>query len=167
MMCPHVRLHFYGNTGAVFGQISFLSDASTVPCVSAAPVQPGIKLNTFLKFNLTSNMEYNGNQGWKLKGLKMNTERRKVMFCCSMKDRVEEKGKWPCGVCKKGVNNNSILCHSCKKWIHKRCSGVKRSLHKARCKVDKLITDGLILTNCTTHLSKCNAVADSKDHAYT
>ena len=30
----------------------------------------------------------------------------KVMFSCSMKDRVEEKGKWPCGVCKKGVGNN-------------------------------------------------------------
>jgi len=25
------------------------------------------------------------------------------MFSCSMKDKVEEKGKWPCGVCKKGV----------------------------------------------------------------
>ena len=34
---------------------------------------------------------------------------------CSMKDRVEEKGKWPCGVCKKRVGNNSILCHRCKK----------------------------------------------------
>ena len=44
-----------------------------------------------------------------------------------MKDKVEEKGKWhwPYGVCKKGVGNNSILCHGCKKWIHKRCSGVK------------------------------------------
>jgi len=49
----------------------------------------------------------------------------KVMFSCSMKDRVEEKGKWPCGVCKKGVGNSSILCHSCKKWIYKRCSRVK------------------------------------------
>jgi len=46
-------------------------------------------------------------------------EYRKVMFSCSMKDRVEEKGKWPCGVCKKGVGNNSILCHGCKKLIHK------------------------------------------------
>ena len=37
----------------------------------------------------------------------------KVMFgcTCSMKDRVKEKGKWPCGVCKKAVGNNSILCH--------------------------------------------------------
>jgi len=31
-----------------------------------------------------------------------------------MKDKVDEKGKWPCGVCKKRVGNNSILCHGCK-----------------------------------------------------
>jgi len=36
-------------------------------------------------------------------GLKMNTGKRKVMFSCSMNDRVEEKGKCPCGVCTKGV----------------------------------------------------------------
>jgi len=56
-------------------------------------------------------------------GLKMNTGKMKVMFSCSMKYRVGEKGKWPCGVCKKGVGNNSILCHVCKKWIYKQCSG--------------------------------------------
>ena len=33
----------------------------------------------------------------------------KVMFGCSTTDRVEEQGKWPCGVCKKGVGSNSIL----------------------------------------------------------
>ena len=32
-----------------------------------------------------------------------------TVFSCSMKDKVEEKGKWPCGVCKKGVGNKSIL----------------------------------------------------------
>jgi len=49
------------------------------------------------------------------KGLQMNTGKTKVMFSCSMKAKVEEKGKWLCGVCKKGVGNNSILCHGCKK----------------------------------------------------
>jgi len=39
--------------------------------------------------------------GLEAKGLKMNTGKTKVMFSCSMKDRVKEKGKWPCGVCKK------------------------------------------------------------------
>ena len=69
--------------------------------------------------------------GLEAKGLKMNIGKTKVMFSCSMKDKVEEEGKWPGGVCKKGVGNNSILCHGCKKWIHKRCSGVKGSLHNA------------------------------------
>ena len=84
------------------------------------------------------------------KGLKKDTGKTKVMFSCSMKDKVEEKGKWPCGVRKKGVGNNSILCHGCKIWIYKRCSGVKGSLHNASqsficrcCKVDRPITDGL------------------------
>jgi len=71
-----------------------------------------------------------------VKGLKMNTGKTKVMFSCSMKDRVEEKCKWPCGVCKKRVGNNSILCHGCKKWIHKRCSGVKGSLRNASSSTD-------------------------------
>jgi len=65
------------------------------------------------------------------KRFEMNAGKTKVMFSCSMKDKVEEKGKWPCGVCEKGVGSNSILCHGCKKWIHKRCSGVKRGLHNA------------------------------------
>jgi len=64
--------------------------------------------------------------GLEAKGLKMNAGKTKVMFNCIMKDKVEEKGKWPCGVCENGVGNNYILCHGCKKWIHKRCNGVKR-----------------------------------------
>jgi len=53
------------------------------------------------------------------------------MFSCSMKDRVEEKGKWPCGVCKKGVGNNSICATVARNDFHKRCSGVKESLRNA------------------------------------
>jgi len=58
--------------------------------------------------------------------------------------------------CKKGVDKNLILCHGCKKWIHKRCSRVKGSLRNAsqsficRCyKVDRPITEGL---NIDLHL---------------
>ena len=43
--------------------------------------------------------------GLEAKGLKMNAGKTKVMFNCSMKDKVEEKSKWPCGVRKKGVDN--------------------------------------------------------------
>jgi len=90
----------------------------------------------------------------------------KVMFSCSMKDKVEEKGKWPYGVCKKGVGNNSILSHGCKKWIHKRCNRVKGSLRNASqsficrcCKVDRRVTDGL---NTDLHLDIGNGVIAGK-----
>jgi len=91
--------------------------------------------------------------GLEAKVLKTNTGKTKVMFSCSVKHSVEEKGKWPCGVCKKSVGNNSILCHGCKKWIHKRCSGVKGSLCNASqpficrcCKVHRPMRQmGLIL----------------------
>ena len=36
--------------------------------------------------------------------------------------------KYPCGVCKKGVGNNSIFCHHCKSWIHHCCSNIKGRL---------------------------------------
>ena len=44
--------------------------------------------------------------GLEAKGLKMNTGKTKVMFSCSMKDRVEEKGKWPYDVCMKGSSSS-------------------------------------------------------------
>ena len=41
---------------------------------------------------------------------------------------IVNSGKWPCGVCGKGVQANSVQCTVCKKWIHKRCSGVRGDL---------------------------------------
>jgi len=72
-----------------------------------------------------------------------------VMFDCIMQDRVEEKGEWPCFACKKGVGNSSNLCHSCKNWIHKRCSGVKGSLLKAS---QWFIVVIVVVVVSTTHL---------------
>ena len=39
-------------------------------------------------------------------------------------------GRYPCGVCGGGVGANSVLCITCDKWCHKRCSGL-RSLKAA------------------------------------
>jgi len=41
-----------------------------------------------------------------------------------------EAVRWPCGVCSKGVCSNSLLCTSCQKWLHKKCSGIKGSMSK-------------------------------------
>jgi len=48
--------------------------------------------------------------GLEAKGLKMDTGKTKVIFSCSMTDKVEEKGKWPCGLCNQGVSSNSVFC---------------------------------------------------------
>jgi len=32
--------------------------------------------------------------------------------------------RWPCGVCSRGVGNNSIQCTNCQKWVHRKFSGI-------------------------------------------
>ena len=36
--------------------------------------------------------------------------------------------KFPCGVCMKSIGANSILCLSCRNWVHRQSSGIKASL---------------------------------------
>src|SRR6267154_2933322 len=66
----------------------------------------------------------------KEKGLRVNIDKTKVMNCKVGVGQVENMGKFPCGICRKGVGVNSICCGSCKKWIHKRCSGVVGNIEK-------------------------------------
>ena len=64
------------------------------------------------------------------KGMRVNVNKTKVMVCGRTEkvDTYEESGKFPCGVCGEGVRSNSVLCTSCSKWVHKRCSGIKGKL---------------------------------------
>ena len=54
----------------------------------------------------------------------------KVMRCQPGVGQVKDMGRWPCSVCHKEVGTNSIECSSCKKWNHKKCSGVEGRLQK-------------------------------------
>ena len=49
------------------------------------------------------------------KGLKVNTRKSKVMVGSSGGKMTVNSGKWPCGVCGKGVQTNSVQCTVCKK----------------------------------------------------
>ena len=60
----------------------------------------------------------------------MNAGKSKVMVGSSSGKMIVNYGKWPCGVCGKGVQANSVQCTVCKKWIHKRCSGVRGDLSR-------------------------------------
>ena len=62
-------------------------------------------------------------------GLRVNMKKTKVM--CSSNDVAgPEKNisTYPCGVCCSNVGRNSIVCSSCLKWVHKRCSGISGRL---------------------------------------
>jgi hypothetical protein len=72
-------------------------------------------------------------KGFEEKGLKVNVDKTKVMRCSAESGVVKESGKFPCAICSKGVGKNSIRCVKCKKWVHKKCSGVKGRLKVDSC----------------------------------
>ena len=54
-----------------------------------------------------------------VKGLKVNAGKSKVMVGSSGGKMIVNSGKWPCGVCGKGIQTNSVQCTVYKKWIYK------------------------------------------------
>ena len=83
------------------------------------------------------------------KGLRVNLSKTKVMYCSDRDRQPQACGKYPCGICKQGVGRNSIECSGCKKWIHKKCSGIKGALKEGSnyrctvCKGQTSSTDGV------------------------
>ena len=66
--------------------------------------------------------------GLEAKGLRVNVGKTKVMKCGVGLQKVVDSGKYPCRVCGKDVEDNSIQCTLCIKTVHKRCSGISRKL---------------------------------------
>ena len=67
-------------------------------------------------------------EGMEKKGLRVNAGKAKVMWCRLSMGQAEDSGEYPCGVCREGVGNNSIFCVECRRWVHKRCSGISGKL---------------------------------------
>ena len=86
------------------------------------------------------------------KGLKVNAGRSKVMVGSSGGKMIVNSGKWPCGVCGKGVRTNSVQCAVCKKWIHKRCSGVRGDLLR--------VADGFRCRRCDGTIQEVDLAKD-------
>ena len=59
------------------------------------------------------------------RGMKVNIGKSKIMVT-GKRNEVIRSGRYPCGVCGRGVGQNSILCTACQLWCHKRCSGLAR-----------------------------------------
>ena len=50
------------------------------------------------------------------RGMRVNMSKTKVMISGDW----QKAARWPCGVCGRGVGNNSIQCSSCQKWVHSK-----------------------------------------------
>ena len=70
----------------------------------------------------------------------MNAGKFKLMVGGSGGRMIVYSGKWPCGVCGKGVYANSVQCTVCIKWTNKRCSAVCGDL--------SLVADGFSCWRC-------------------
>ena len=60
----------------------------------------------------------------------MNMNTTKVVISGERHKAVYNTGRWPCGVCGRGIGRNSIQCTKCQKWVHRKCSGIKGSVIK-------------------------------------
>ena len=59
------------------------------------------------------------------KGLKINNTRKTKAMVSGSKELFKSKID-PCGVCKRRVMANSVLCTKCGNWVHGRCAKTKR-----------------------------------------
>ena len=64
-------------------------------------------------------------EAMKVKGLRVNAGKTKIMICGTGLDLLQSSGEFPCTVCRTEVGSNCIFCKSCKHWVHKKCSGLK------------------------------------------
>jgi len=83
------------------------------------------------------------------RGVRVNMNKSKVMISREWQKVMQKAARWPCGICGRGIGNNSVQCTSCQKWIHKKC-GIKGSM----CKVMSFICRGCLNSATSTgHIS--------------
>ena len=64
------------------------------------------------------------------RGLKVNINKTKLMVMGREPAVRPQRGRYPCGVCGKGIGANSKWCQCCGRWCRQRCSGL-RNLRRA------------------------------------
>ena len=69
--------------------------------------------------------------GMESKGLRVNMKKTKFLVSGDGHDVLQKSGKYPCAVCCRGVEKNSILCSQCMLWVDKTCSGITKWLVEA------------------------------------
>jgi hypothetical protein len=86
------------------------------------------------------------------RGLRVNVAKTKVMKCSGNNVGPVNPSKYLCGVCRKGVGDDSIQRIKCKQWIHKRCSKIKGPLKAImNFKCARCLMGNVCATTCRTN----------------
>jgi len=73
----------------------------------------------------------------------------KVMISGERQKVMQKAARWPCGICGRGVGNNSIQCTSCQKWVHRKCTSIKGSMYKVTF-ISRVCLNPVTGTGCTS-----------------
>jgi len=83
--------------------------------------------------------------------MSVNMNKTKVMISGDWQKVMQKAVRWPCGICGRGVGNNSIQCTSCQKRVHRKCSSIKGRMYKV---MKTFICRGCVIpvtgTGCTS-----------------
>ena len=77
-------------------------------------------------------------------GMKINVNKTKAFYARRNLVRMQIR-KYPCSVCGKGRERNSVQCTKCQHWVHKRCSGVRGRLTREKIFSCKKCIPGVLL----------------------
>ena len=92
------------------------------------------------------------------RGMRVNMNKTKVMISGEWQKVTQKAVRWPCGVCGRGIGNNSIQCTSCQKWVHRKCSGINGSMYKVmKTFVHRGCMNPVTGTGCTSVVIDVNA----------
>jgi len=86
------------------------------------------------------------------RGIRANMNKTKVMISGEQQKVTPEAVRWPCGVCGSAVGNNSIQYSNYQKRVHRKCSGIKGSMHKV---MKTFLCRGCVNTVTGNRMHKC------------
>ena len=74
------------------------------------------------------------------KGMRVNLDKTEMMMS-GLKEKVAASKIGPCGVCGRRVKVNAVFCTNCARWVHGRCTSMKR--------VSLGLAKNIVCTSCT------------------
>ena len=98
----------FGDGGAINGELREILNVDDLVLVSESTKN---LLRNLVQF-IESLSEKLRNEG--------QPQQNKIMMC-GTEEETSRRDIDPCGMCCKGMMNNSIVCTKCRSWVHRRC----------------------------------------------